>query len=136
MVSAANNVIQTPSPRAAGEVENCTAWYHMETFSTCEDILVLFGLTLEEFYTFNPSVGSSCTSMAAGSYYCVSTNADGTAPGGYVDPVTTTSSSAVSTTTGISTPSPIQVCSRSGSRRVISMLDGANLTIDWNGVKL
>lgn len=104
-----SGAIQTPNPRAAGEVANCTEWYLMETFSTCQDVLALYGITLKDFYAFNPSVGSTCSTMAAGTYYCVSTNADGTAPrdDGYTV-TTTTSSSALSTTTGVTTPSPVQ----------------------------
>lgn len=96
-------VIETPSPRAAGEIANCTSWFEMETFYTCEDVLNLYSLTVGEFYAFNPSVGSGCEAMTAGSYYCISTNVDGTPPGGYLDPTITTSGAPISTTSGVAT---------------------------------
>ncbi|OBU01588.1 hypothetical protein VE01_00568 [Pseudogymnoascus verrucosus] len=116
------SAIQTPNPRAMGEVANCTTWFKMKTYSTCADVLVLYGLTLEEFYAFNPSVGKGCATMAAGTYYCISNKANGSRPGGYDndddddDPTMTSSGTPTSTTTtptttssgGIVTPTPTQ----------------------------
>lgn len=41
--------------------------------------------------------------MAAGSYYCISINADGSPPGDYVDPTTTTSGAPITTSSGAPT---------------------------------
>ncbi|KFZ18078.1 hypothetical protein V502_04313 [Pseudogymnoascus sp. VKM F-4520 (FW-2644)] len=41
--------------------------------------------------------------MAAGTYYCVSNNADGSEPGGYFDPTTTSSGAPTTTSSGAST---------------------------------
>lgn len=74
----------------------------MEPDYTCGDVLVIHALTLKEFYTFNPSVGSGCGTMAAGTYYCVSYNADGSAPGGYFFPTTESSGASTATSSGAS----------------------------------
>ncbi|KAJ4386834.1 hypothetical protein N0V93_009732 [Gnomoniopsis smithogilvyi] len=50
----------------------------------------------------NPSVGSTCTGMSASTYYCVSTDSGG------IPPSTTDDDSSTGTTTGVSTPSPVQ----------------------------
>ncbi|KAI0190612.1 hypothetical protein F4808DRAFT_401018 [Astrocystis sublimbata] len=65
--------IETPSPRAAGEIKNCITWYSPYSYTTCEDILSMFYLTIGEFYKLNPSVGKECTHLAIGTYYCVLT---------------------------------------------------------------
>ena len=101
-----------PSPRAAGEIEGCTAWWRVQDYNSCKNPLALFGFQLATFYAMNPSIGPQCTGMAIGTYYCVSTSPDGYPP---VEddpsesiPVTTKPT----TSTGASealTPSPIQV---------------------------
>lgn len=100
--AAAAPTTTTPSPRAAGEIANCTNWFAPQSYNTCQDILLLYYLTIEEFYAMNPSVGSTCTGMSASTYYCVSTD-----PGG-IPPSTTDDDSSTGTTTGVSTPSPVQ----------------------------
>ncbi|KFY18003.1 hypothetical protein V492_00218 [Pseudogymnoascus sp. VKM F-4246] len=108
--TSSESVLKTPSPRAVGEVSNCTTWFKMHPDYTCGDVLMIYHLTLKEFYTFNPSVGRSCGTMTAGTYYCISNNADGSEPGGYIDPRATRSwaytatSSGASTATGLGSP--------------------------------
>ncbi|KAJ4269754.1 hypothetical protein NW762_001422 [Fusarium torreyae] len=94
-----------PSPRAAGEVQNCTAWWATDDGYSCEDFLSMTWLEMDDFYRMNPSVKSDCTGMAIGTYYCVSTNADGSPPGMdfYDSPAKTTTTSA-----GFPSPTPIQ----------------------------
>ena len=43
-----------PSPRAAGEVANCTTWVAPSSVDTCAGILALYQLTIAQFYAFNP----------------------------------------------------------------------------------
>ncbi|KAI0531909.1 hypothetical protein GGR58DRAFT_507967 [Xylaria digitata] len=99
-----------PSPRATGEVANCTSWYAPHSYDTCEGILLRFYATIDLFYTWNPSIGSECQLLSLGTYYCVSIYLNGNPPSDDDDddsPTTTTSSTS-STGTGISTPTPTQ----------------------------
>ncbi|RYP36756.1 hypothetical protein DL768_010914 [Monosporascus sp. mg162] len=102
--------VTPPSPRAAGEVENCTAWYKIESWDTCEGVMALYGLDIEDFFAMNPAVGIDCTKMALGTFYCISTDPGGVPPPEDDDDGAVPSSSTSSTTTedGISTPSPVQ----------------------------
>ena len=102
-----------PSPRAAGEVANCTTWYAPQSYDTCSGILISFHMTIDEFYAMNPSVGTDCSSMALGTYYCISWYPGGVPPGvPYSDiaksATSTSSTKSTSSTTGIVTPSPVQ----------------------------
>jgi hypothetical protein len=53
---------------------------------SCSPIVAEFGITLAEFYSWNPAVGSSCTTLLAGYYVCVGIPGITTTP-----PPTTTS---------------------------------------------
>ena len=104
-----------PSPRAAGETANCTSWYAPQSFDTCSGILTNFYLTIAEFYAMNPSVGSDCTGMNLGTYYCISTYPGGIPPGQPYSAISAslglgngTSTTSGSSTTGIVTPTPTQ----------------------------
>jgi hypothetical protein len=103
-----------PSPRASGEISDCTDWFTLTGAQTCSDVLSNTGLTIAEFYEMNPSVNADCSGMDFGTYYCYSspsvvivTNSSSTSVS-----ATTTSSSAPTATTGpngIPTPTPVQV---------------------------
>lgn len=59
----------------------------------------------------NPSIKSDCSRLTLGTYYCISTNEDGSPPGEDDSSVTLTSgasSTATATATGVVTPSPVQ----------------------------
>ncbi|WYZ35351.1 hypothetical protein EsH8_I_001627 [Colletotrichum jinshuiense] len=104
-------VAAPPSPRAAGEIANCTAWYQPESFHTCESVLARGYLTIEQFYSFNPSVKSDCTGMVIGTYYCISTEADGSPPPSDEDEesiATATKTGTAPTITAVATPTPVQ----------------------------
>lgn len=53
-----------------GMTPNCTATVDVNEAGepTCDTILNLWGLTLGQFYAWNPSVGADCTGMWAGEY--------------------------------------------------------------------
>ncbi|KAH7196947.1 uncharacterized protein B0J16DRAFT_327070 [Fusarium flagelliforme] len=62
-------------------------------------------LEMDDFYRMNPSVKSDCTGMAIGTYYCVSTNADGSPPSMDDEEFPTQTTT---TFTGFPTPTPVQ----------------------------
>ncbi|KAL4862529.1 hypothetical protein BDV12DRAFT_190368 [Aspergillus spectabilis] len=111
--------VSIPVPRAAGEIENCTEWFHIsDEIYTCSTILLTYQLAIEEFYAMNPSVKEDYSGLVLGTHYCVSTYLDGVPAGqpgwtgptftwtGTISPTSTTSTS--TTTSGVSTPSPVQ----------------------------
>lgn len=109
---AASTNTTPPSPRASGEASNCTAWIMVESYTTCKSILAVYDLTMAEFYMLNPSVGSDCSGLAVGTYYCLSWFPDGDNPAdwGYQATATWTGSTTATTSgDGISTPTAVQV---------------------------
>ncbi|RSM03029.1 hypothetical protein CEP52_007638 [Fusarium oligoseptatum] len=81
--------IEAPTPRAAGEIANCTAWFLMKADKKCSNLMLKYSIELAEFYKMNPSVGEKCTGLVAGTYYCRST-----VPGGKLSGIPGWSSSA------------------------------------------
>lgn len=64
-----------PSPTQSGMVSGCTSYYQAKPGDTCSRILTDYYsyLTLAQFQTWNPAVGTGCTNMQAGYYYCMAT---------------------------------------------------------------
>lgn len=90
------NGITTPSPIQTGMVTNCNGFYLVKSGDGCEAIATSNGITLTQFYAWNPAVGSTCRSLQADVYVCVKI------VGG------TTSTPSPTPTNGVTTPSPIQ----------------------------
>jgi LysM repeat protein len=70
--------IEPPTPRAAGEISNCTMWLDVPKGITCKDLMVMNNLQFGEFYKMNPSVGADCSGLVVGTNYCRSTYPGGT----------------------------------------------------------
>ncbi|OAQ60452.1 LysM domain-containing protein [Pochonia chlamydosporia 170] len=91
------NGITTPTPIQPDMVSNCDAFYFVKKGDTCTKIASQYKLSLSDFQTWNPKVGSDCTGLWANTYACVSVI-------GYSPPPTSTLSSG----NGIQTPTPTQ----------------------------
>lgn len=114
-------MLVTPYPRAGGEVANCTQWYQAQSYTSCEGILAFFDLTFEQFYKWNPAIGSDCTTMAAGTYYCVWVEGTETPE----DPTETTAPPPSSTSGGgVVTPTPTQEGMVDGCTKFHKCVDG------------
>ncbi|KAJ5805374.1 uncharacterized protein N7503_002976, partial [Penicillium pulvis] len=50
-------------------------YYLVKSGDTCSAILLEYSITIAQFYTWNPSVGSSCNYMDLDEYYCVGISA-------------------------------------------------------------
>ncbi|KAL6355273.1 hypothetical protein LRP88_10859 [Fusarium phalaenopsidis] len=127
-----------PSLRAAGEVENCTAWFAPESYHSCESLLLTTWLEFDDFYRMNPSVKSDCTGLAVGTYYCISTNEDGSPPLLENEDTTTTSASATATGTDVVTPSPVQsgIASNCNDFYLVQAGDGCWAIANDHGIEL
>lgn len=105
-VSIALPTTTAPSgPHASGEISNCTDWFAPEVYNTCKSVLDLYELSFTDFYNMNPSVGTDCSSLAVGTYYCTSTYPNGEDPNDYWDGDDSIPSVS---STGIITPTPTQ----------------------------
>ncbi|KAI0440066.1 hypothetical protein F4803DRAFT_578079 [Xylaria telfairii] len=98
------NGISTPQPTQPSMVDNCDAFYFVNTDESCADIASSHGITLQQFITWNPKAGSTCSGLWANTYACVSIVGH--------SPATSTTTTAKPTTTtpsnGITTPTPTQ----------------------------
>ncbi|KAH7186250.1 uncharacterized protein B0J16DRAFT_320994 [Fusarium flagelliforme] len=68
---------ETPTPRAVGEIANCTMWFLLEREARCEDLMATYDLEFDEFYETNPSAKKDCSGLVLGTNYCQSTYPDG-----------------------------------------------------------
>ncbi|KEZ42591.1 hypothetical protein SAPIO_CDS5827 [Scedosporium apiospermum] len=61
-----------PENVPADSASNCVAWYRTTDGDDCYLISLIFSTFSEiDFKTWNPSVGSDCSSLEIGMYYCV-----------------------------------------------------------------
>ncbi|KAJ5085779.1 hypothetical protein N7532_010550 [Penicillium argentinense] len=61
------DAVKTPSPRAHGEIANCTMWVApLETYDTCYIILHTYGLSMDNLYAMNPTVRKDCSGLSIG----------------------------------------------------------------------
>ncbi|CZR65826.1 uncharacterized protein PAC_15726 [Phialocephala subalpina] len=60
----------TPTPTQTGMVSSCTVFYEAKSSDGCYDIATAYGITLDQFYAWNPAVGA-CANLWPGYYYCV-----------------------------------------------------------------
>jgi hypothetical protein len=52
----------------SGTVKTCTAYAEIvkDTFTSCGDLLQIYKLTMEQFFNYNPAVGSNCSNIWLG----------------------------------------------------------------------
>ncbi|KAI5198887.1 hypothetical protein E4T38_07283 [Aureobasidium subglaciale] len=70
-----------PGPTQTGVPCGCTKFIQQTTGKYCGDLASSASITLDQFYAWNPAVGTSCQFLAAGNYYCVAAPACVKAPG-------------------------------------------------------
>ncbi|KAH6648950.1 hypothetical protein BKA67DRAFT_538960 [Truncatella angustata] len=67
-----SNGIVTAKPIQPGMVDNCDAFYFVPKDTGCQAVADANHITLAQFLTWNPSVGSTCGVLWAEAYVCVS----------------------------------------------------------------
>jgi len=86
-----------PSVTPKGQIGTCSRWYKMTDPETCDEVVEMFAtFSKANFVTWNPSVGSGCTSLVEGMFYCVGI------------PGTPTTRTQLVSTTSTPTETPIQ----------------------------
>ncbi|EWY97095.1 hypothetical protein FOYG_05577 [Fusarium oxysporum NRRL 32931] len=91
------NGVETPDPIQPGMVSNCNKFYFVEQGDNCNAVSSKHGITLAQFTTWNPKLGTGCSGLWADVWVCVS-----------VIGHTATPTQSTKPTNGIETPSPIQ----------------------------
>lgn len=125
------NGITTPTPVQAGLISTCDEFYLVKDTDNCYNIAQTYQISLDQFYAWNPAVGSSCATLWPRYYVCVSligvstltttTKPTSTGPfvppplctfnvtkGEYVCPSATPTPTTSKIGNGIATPTPIQ----------------------------
>ena len=81
MEMATATMASAPVPVQSGVASNCNSFYQVKSGDTCIGIQTQFhNFTLNEFYKWNPAVGSNCQALLAGYYVCVGTASTRMAP--------------------------------------------------------
>jgi len=65
------NGITTPTPIETGTTTDCKNFHLVVTNDQCEAIATAAGISLSDFYAWNPNVGSTCQSLWLGYYVCI-----------------------------------------------------------------
>lgn len=89
---------------------DCDVFHLVVSGDTCSDVAADAGITLADFYAWNPAVGSTCATLDLGDYVCIGIIGSETATVTTSEATTTLSVTPTTTTTGngITTPTPFQ----------------------------
>ncbi|KAI9044908.1 LysM peptidoglycan-binding domain-containing protein [Aspergillus affinis] len=90
------------TPQQSGIAKNCNKHYFVKSGDGCAAIASANGISLADFYSWNPAVGSDCRTLIADYYVCVGVSSSTTTT---KKTTTTTTKSATTAGTG---PSPTQ----------------------------
>lgn len=96
------NGVTTPTPTQPGMVNDCNGFDFVNSGDGCKAVADRNGISLEDFLSWNPDVGSGCSGLWADVYVCVGVI------GGTTPPTPTTLSTSTRTGNGIATPTPTQ----------------------------
>lgn len=98
--------VATPTPTQAGMVAGCTSFYLVASGDGCWAIANGHGISLDDFYAWNPAVGTDCKDLWPTYYVCVGI---GSASG------TGTTTTALPTSTTSQAPAPTSSVSTDGT---------------------
>jgi len=69
----AGNGITTPTPTQEGMASNCDRFHLVVSADRCNSIASTYGVSLADFYRWNPAVGDRCLSLWVDTFVCVRT---------------------------------------------------------------
>jgi hypothetical protein len=69
--ASATGAITTPTPFQTGMIGNCTKFHLVVSGDTCSSIATAAGISLSDFYIWNPAVGTSCATLFAENNVCI-----------------------------------------------------------------
>lgn len=67
--------VTTPSPVQSGITSSCTTFYKVVKDDTCWGITQDNSIALDDFYSWNPAVGTDCSGLQADVYVCIAVEA-------------------------------------------------------------
>ncbi|KAH0525992.1 hypothetical protein TsFJ059_009377 [Trichoderma semiorbis] len=106
--TSSGNGITTPTPTQSGLVSNCNKFYKVVSGNICVNIATANGISLDNFYAWNPAVGTSCTGLWPDYYVCVGVLGSGPSSTTHASSTTTRVSTTTTSGNGIITPTPTQ----------------------------
>lgn len=62
----------TPVPTQPGIISACNEFHTVQPGDTCPEIELLYGISFEQFFAWNPAVLQNCTLLIIGDSVCVS----------------------------------------------------------------
>ena len=65
------NACPFPTPYQTGMAANCNKFHFVVSGDQCGTISTTAGITLANFYLWNPAVGSTCATLYLGNYVCI-----------------------------------------------------------------
>lgn len=63
--------VVTPSPVQSGITDRCNTFHKVKSGDGCYDIANDHGISLDDFYEYNPAVGTDCSGLFPDDYVCV-----------------------------------------------------------------
>ncbi|KAH8645715.1 hypothetical protein BX600DRAFT_477875 [Xylariales sp. PMI_506] len=95
---AAQYLVDPPTTAAPDTIQDCTYWQVASAADTCISISDFWGLSLEQLYTYNPSLAEGCD-LVVGNSYCIEENWG-------IPPPTSTTTTTTPTQSPTPTPTP------------------------------
>lgn len=66
--------VHTPSPVQVGITKGCSLFHKVKAGDTCDSITRQYEVALDDFYTWNPAIGTDCRNLQLGTFACVGYN--------------------------------------------------------------
>ncbi|OJJ77959.1 hypothetical protein ASPBRDRAFT_167297 [Aspergillus brasiliensis CBS 101740] len=95
-------------PEQTGIASNCNKYYYVQHGDTCSAIATSHDISLDDFYAWNPAVGTTCSDLEADYWVCVGVSGGTTSTTTTTTPTPTSTPTTTSTTPTSSGPSPTQ----------------------------
>lgn len=70
-IISSDSVAATPSSIQTGITQKCHKFYLVKAGDTCDGVITSTGLAKDDFYKWNPAVGSDCKDLEEAVYVCV-----------------------------------------------------------------
>ncbi|KAK4211539.1 hypothetical protein QBC37DRAFT_236861, partial [Rhypophila decipiens] len=126
-----------PTPVQDGIAKDCNTWHRVQSGDTCQKIVDKYKMfTLTQLYSWNPAVGTDCTSLWLDYYVCIGVKGMTTSTSKRT--TTTTSTTATRTTTPPAGPTPTQpnVNNKCKKWHLVSSGDTCQKVADLNKIAL
>lgn len=132
-VSTATGVV-TPSPVQTGMADDCNDFYLVQAGDGCWAIANDEGITLDDFYAWNPAVGDDCSGLQADVYVCIGISGGDTDTTTAASPTLTATSTATTATAAVPSPTQSGIASNCDSYSLAGSGDYCYAFAENNGI--